>query len=204
MKKFILLFAAALFVFNANAQDKATMDSGAVSFGVIAGVNFASINGDDTDNLSSLTSFHAGVVVDIPFADMFSVQPGLVYSAQGAEYEASEGYDGKFKFDYLNVPIIVKFEVGEGFTLEAGPQIGFLMSAKDEYESPEESGEDDIKDEVKGIDFAASIGLGYTMASGLNIGARYNIGLSDLPDSDDFDVNWKNGVFQISIGYFFQ
>ena len=203
MKKLFLLLTLGAFTFTANSQTQQTRDSGAISIGVVAGVNFASINGDDTDNLSSLTGIHAGVVVDIPLGEMFSVQPGLVYSTQGAEYAESEGYDGKFKFDYINLPVIFKYEVADGFTLEAGPQVGFLMSAKDEFESPGDPGEDDIKEEVKGIDFAASIGIGYTMASGLNIGARYNLGLSDLPDSDDFDVNWKNGVFQVSLGYFF-
>jgi hypothetical protein len=206
MKKFVLLVAFALFVFNSNAQDRPTKDPYALTIGIIAGVNFASLTGDNTNNQSSLTGFHAGAVVDIPFADGFSVQPGLVYSAQGAEYEDSEedgiSYDGKFKLDYLNVPLIVKYEVADGFTLEAGPQIGFNISAKDEYESPEDSGEEDIED-FKSIDFAASVGLGYTMASGLNIGARYNIGLTELDDSDVEPENWKNGVVQISIGYFF-
>jgi len=203
MKKLILFIAVILFAFNAKAQDSPTRDTGAISVGVIAGVNFATINGDETENLSSLTGIHVGVVVDIPLSDMFSMQPGLVYSAQGAEYGDSEGYDGKFKLDYLNLPVIFKYEVADGFTLEAGPQVGFLMSATDEYESPGDSGEDDLKDEVKGIDFAASLGLGYRMESGLSIGARYNIGLSEIPDDDDFDVNWKNGVFQVSLGYFF-
>jgi hypothetical protein len=203
MKKLFLLLTLGAFTFTANSQTQQTRDSGAISIGVVAGVNFASINGDDTDNLSSLTGIHAGVVVDIPLGEMFSIQPGLVYSAQGAEYSESEGYDGKFKLDYLNLPVIFKYEVADGFTLEAGPQVGFLMSAKDEYESPGDSGEDEIDEFIKGIDFAASLGLGYRMESGLSIGARYNIGLSEFPDDEEFDVNWKNGVFQVSLGYFF-
>lgn len=44
---------------------------------------------------------------------------------------------------------MAKFYVADGFSLELGPQVGFLMSAKVEGEGESE----DIKDFVKGIDF---------------------------------------------------
>jgi hypothetical protein len=202
MKKSFLFITVFLFVFNSNAQVKQTAGD-AVSFGLKGGVNFASITGDDTDNLSGLTSFHFGALVNIPVSENFSVQPELLYSAQGAEYGMSEGYDGKFKLGYLNIPVLAKIEVTNGLSVEAGPQIGLLLSAKDEYKSPGDSGEDDIKDDVKGLDFALALGLSYTMESGLGFGARYNIGLSEIPDDPDFDVNWKNSVFALYIAYFF-
>ena len=209
MKKLFLIVALALFVFNVNAQDdeKSNKDSSAISLGIVAGVNFSTLTGDDDENLSSLTGIHAGVEADIPLSEKISFQPGLIYSCQGADYEDSEDggvlYDGKFNLSYLNVPLIIAIEFADGFTFEAGPQLGFLTSAKDEYDDGMgDSGEDDIKDFLKSTDFSASVGLGYRMESGLNIGARYNIGLSNVNDFDGAgDI--KNGVFQISIGYFF-
>tara|TARA_R110002050_G_scaffold37652_2_gene93246 strand:+ start:3956 stop:4225 length:270 start_codon:yes stop_codon:yes gene_type:complete len=81
----------------------------------------------------------------------------------------SEGYDGKYKLNYLNATVLAKFMVAEGFSLEVGPQVGFLLSAKEEYSSTGDSGTDDIKDSLKGTDFSAAIGLGYKMESGLNL-----------------------------------
>lgn len=204
MKKLILFLVMTLFVISLNSQTNQTRATEELWFGVKAGVNFASITGDDTDGLSSLTGFHVGAVVDIPVSESFSVQPELIYSAQGAEYSESDGYNGKFKFDYLNIPIVAKLAVADGLFVEAGPQIGFLLSAKDEYDliGGGESGEDDIKEFVKGTDFAVALGLSYRMQSGLSFGARYNIGLSELPEDSD-DGNWKNSVFQIYIGFYF-
>lgn len=193
MKKTILLVAVALIGFNANAQS--------VDFGVKAGVNFASVSGDDTDDLKSRTGFHFGVTAGLAVSDNFSVQSGLIYSQQGAEYEASEGYDGSYKLDYLNIPVMARFQVADGFSVEAGPQIGFLLSANEEYSSDGDSGEEDIKDFIKSTDIAVGVGVNYAMASGLNIGARYNLGVSEIFEENSGKN--QNAVFQVSIGYVF-
>ena len=190
MKKLMLLAAVAVFGFsNVNAQE--------VKFGAKAGVNFASIGGDDTDGQKSRTSFHVGGVAEIGISDTFAVQPELLYSSVGTKFD--EG-DGEIKLDYISLPIMAKYKVAEGFSLEAGPQIGFLLSAK-----AEGGGESvDVKDFVKGLDLGVGVGAGYTLDSGLNFAARYSLGLSNINDgegSDDFKN--QNNVFQISVGYFF-
>ena len=101
---------------------------------------------------------------------------------------------------------MAKFYVAEGFSIEAGPQIGFLLSAKVDWEEDGDSGTEDIKDEVKGIDFGVNLGFGYKLDSGLNFGARYNLSLTELPDTEFEEVNslnWKNGVIQAYVGFFF-
>ena len=117
MKKLFLVAAIAVFGFtSANAQE--------VNFGAKAGVNMATITGDDVDDTKSKTSFHIGAVAEIAISDKFSVQPELLYSAQGTK--ADEG-DEELKIDYINLPIIAKYYVAEGFSIEAGHQVGFLM-----------------------------------------------------------------------------
>jgi len=189
MKKLILLVAVMLFAFNVNAQG--------VDFGVKAGVNFASIGGDEADDFGSRTSFHFGVTAGIGVSDNFNVQPELVYSSQGASLDI-EGIDADIKLDYVNLPIMAQFQVADGFSIELGPQFGFLMSAKVEADGEEE----DIKDDLKGLDIGAGVGVNYAMASGLNIGARYNLGLSDINDGEG-DISNQNNVIQVSIGYRF-
>lgn len=197
MKKLILFAALAIFVIaNSNAQ---------INFGAKAGVNFATITGDDVESFDSRTAFHVGVVAEIVISETFSFQPELLYSAQGADY-SDEEFEGTFKLDYLNIPLMAKFYVGEGFSLEAGPQIGFLLSAKDEYDftgTAFKSEEEDIKEFVKDIDFGINVGVGYKLEGGLNFGARYNLGLSDANDSGDDSFTLKNSVIQAYVGYFF-
>ncbi len=192
MKKLLLIMAVVALSFSANAQG--------VEFGVKAGANFASIGGDDTEDLGSRTSFHFGVTAGIAVSDNFSVQPELVYSAQGASIDFGGGDEGDLKLDYLNLPIMAQFQVADGFSIEVGPQFGFLMSAK----ADDGDNEEDIKDDLKGLDLSAGIGVNYTMTSGLNFGARYNLGLSNVNDFEGSDdINNQNNVFQVSIGYRF-
>lgn len=195
MKKFILL-GASLLLLGSCAP---------CNFLVRGGANFGTIRGDETDDLSSRTAVFVGVGTECEVADLVAIRPELMYSQQGAEYEDSDGFDGRFKLDYLNVPVMAKLNVSDGFFVEAGPQIGFLLSAKDEYDSPT-SGEDDIKDLIKSTDFGANIGLGYQFDNGLNIGARYNLGLTninDVEDSPGFDFKNQNSVLSLGVGYKF-
>jgi len=188
MKKLLLCAAVAVFAFaNVNAQE--------VKFGAKAGVNFASIGGDDTDDVDGLTSFHVGGVAEIMFSDKFSFQPELLYSEKGFSVD-----DIDYKLNYISLPLMAKYYVAEGFSIEAGPQVGFLMSAK----ATDGDDDVDIDDVISSVDFGVGVGVGYKLDSGLNFAARYNLGLSNINDfegSDDFKN--QNNVIQLSVGYMF-
>ncbi|WAC02881.1 porin family protein [Lacinutrix neustonica] len=215
MKK--LLFTAAIAVLGfttVNAQE--------VQFGAKAGVNFATLSGDNVDGVDSKTGFHVGVVAEIMVSEKFSFQPEIMYSAQGAStsYSETQNFGGdtysyeeeeKAKLNYINLPLMGKFYVAEGFSVEAGPQIGFLISAKGEYEYSEtlngvtQSGseEEDIEN-ISSVDLGVNFGLGYKLDNGLNFGARYNLGLSNINDYEGADNNKvHNNVIQVSVGFMF-
>lgn len=114
----------------------------------------------------------------------------------------------KLKTNYLYVPIMAKYQVFDGLTLEAGPQFGFLLSAKAEVEATfggeTESDSEDVKEFMSTMDLGLGLGLGYRMTNGLFFQARYNIGLSNINDFDGADkYKQQNSVIQISVGYFF-
>ncbi|SHM70113.1 porin family protein [Polaribacter sp. KT 15] len=193
MKKVLLAVAILVAGLTANAQE--------VNFGAKAGVNFANVSGEDVEDNITRTSFNVGAVVEFEITDKFSIQPELIYSAQGAKLEEESDIDLTLKLDYLNVPVIAKFYAAEGFSLEFGPQVGFLLSAKAKAKIGGDSGETDIKDEFETVDFGLNFGAGYKLDSGLNFSARYNLGLSNVAKESESSV--KNSVFQISVGYFF-
>ena len=67
-----------------------------------------------------------------------------------------------------------------------------------------ESGTEDVKDYYKDLDFAMAAGLEYKLDMGLFFNARYNLGLSNLYDSEiDGDESIHNNVFQLSVGFMF-
>ncbi|MDI6034619.1 porin family protein [Flavobacterium sp. LB2P84] len=196
MKKIILTVVMAFTFGFVNAQEKADM-----AFGVKGGLNISTITNADVDgvNSKSLVGFHVGFFGEFMISNTFAIQPEVLYSAQGTKFEF-EGLDGDLKLDYITIPVMAKYYVADAFSLEVGPQIGFLVSAK--AKSGGES--EDVKDELKSTDVSLNFGLGYDITENFMIGARYNFGLTRLQDElfPDEDES-KNSVFQISIGYKF-
>ena len=166
-----------------------------VKFGGKAGINLATLQPDLNDP-ESRVAFHLGAVAEISILEAFSIQPELLYSAQGVKDKSDD--DEIIKLDYLTVPLLAKYYVSEGFSLEAGPQLGFLLSAKGE----DDGDSFDLKDITKSTDIGLALGLGYKMESGLNFAFRYYFG-GDVNSLDDDPDKIKNNVFQFSVGYFF-
>ena len=166
-----------------------------IQFGAKAGINLATIQPDLNDP-ATRTSFHLGGMVEISVSDKFSVQPELLYSSQGATDESDD--DEVIKLDYISLPILAKYFVVENLSLEAGPQLGYVVSAE-----VEDDGDTiDLKDDTKSTDIGFALGAGYKLENGLNFGLRYFFG-SDVNDIDEDADQFKNRVFQLSIGYFF-
>ncbi len=169
-------------------------------FGVKAGLNIAKGSGDAFEGLDSRTAGVFGVFTKVGISESIAFQPELLYSMQGGK-TTQDGVDVTLKLDYINLPLMMKFYVGEGFSLNAGPQVGFLASAKVKGEQDGNSAQGDVKELYKGMDFGLNLGMGYETEIGLGFDVRYNLGLSDIPDVDDADG--KNGVFQLTVGYTF-
>lgn len=218
MKKSILVFLTILSINQfVNAQDKVNDSANQldIKFGAKAGLNLATLSGD-LEGVSSRTSFHIGGMAEVMLNDEFAVQPELLYSSQGAKLD-----DGTLAFNYLNLPIMGKYFVSDEFTIEAGPQFGYLLSAKLKYDSEDNGGgggsinaparnakinrvaeTEDIKEDVKSFDYGLNIGASYIIENGINISLRYYLGLANGSNLDG-DGEFKNSVFQLSIGYFF-
>ena len=181
MKKILLVAVLAVLGFvSGNAQE--------VKFGAKAGLNFASVRGENSDVYDTVTAFNLGAVAEIPLSEKISFQPEVLFSGQGYSF----GNDIA-ALNYLNVPLMGKYYVTKGLSLEAGPQVGFLLSAKTDNA--------DVKNLFKKIDFGVNAGLGYKLENGLNFSARYNLGLSNI--SSVANTTNKNAVVQLSVGYFF-
>lgn len=210
MKKIILTVGAIFAMSVVNAQE--------IKYGVKAGFNSSTFTGDVAHyDVKSKAGFHVGGFVEFKITDKFSVQPELLYSAQGAKLKFSTADEFSFttekqdiKLGYLNIPIIAKYYVIPGLSIEAGPQVGFLLSAKNEFsydyyitEAYSSSGEDDIKDDSKSIDFGFNFGAGYEFTENVFVQGRYNLGLTSISEETTGESDPKNGVLQISVGYKF-
>ncbi len=195
MKKILLFVAVATLSFTA-AQSQG------VRFGAKAGVNFASVNGDDFDEADGVTGFQVGAVAKISFTELLALQPELLFSAQGYSFDSVVD-DVAVRLGYVNLPIMLDFTLAEGLSLQGGPQFGFNVVSGYKYDG------DDVEEfeEVEGIktlDLGAGIGAQYILPINLFFQARYVIGFSDVYDEvEGYQPEGKNSVISLSAGYFF-
>jgi len=171
-------------------------------FGVNAGANLANFGGTDATeaNLGAdkkvIIGPHFGVYYNAAVGDHFSVQPELGFSPQGVKLE-STGVTGKIVLNYITIGALARWNSGSGFYLGTGPQLGILMSAKTKVDGQPD---DDIKDELKGSDFAWMFRAGYDLPGGFGFYAGFNLGLSTIDDASPAD-DVKNRVIQIGVRY---
>jgi opacity protein-like surface antigen len=182
MKKIILSAVAVMAFGFTNAQS--------AKFGVKAGLNISNLTGDVSNN-SSKTGIALGASVEFKVSDKFAIQPELVYSVLGAK---DNSINENLNLDYLTIPVVAKYYVADKFSLEAGPQIGFLLSAK--------AGSTDVKSAVNSTDFGLNFGAGYDFTKNLSAGVRYTAGLSNIAKDSGSD-KVHNSNFAIALGYKF-
>lgn len=170
-----------------------TVSAQNTNIGTKIGLNSYTINNGNNSDFDSRIGIHAGLLGHIHLNDDFALQPEIVYSMQGAKSGNSE-----LKLDYINIPVLVQYMFDNGFRLQAGPQLGFLINAKAENNNSSS----DLKDQFKSLDAGLSFGVGYVHPpTGFGIDARYNFGINDISESSN--VESTNRGFQIGIFYLF-
>ena len=182
MKKVLLVVALVLTVgIAANAQFK---------FGVKAGVGFVGINDKDADMRMGAT---AGVLGQFKLGDKWAIQPEVLFNAQGSKYKG-DTQTQTWRFNYIAVPVMAQRYISEGLSIEAGPQLGILLSSKTKYGGKSYN----KKDNSETIEVALNAGVAYELTS-IPIGffARYSFGLTEVSKTSLLGEDLKNHVIQL-------
>ncbi|MFM6976520.1 MAG: porin family protein [Sphingobacteriaceae bacterium] len=181
-------------------------------FGFKAGANFSNVikSGDSDFKSHFKPGFAAGIFVDIPIAETFSFAPELVYSQKGYQSSGSflsNDYDYKVTTNFVDVPLLAKFWLSEGFNFSIGPQVSFLTSTTESFKSGSEEFRNTIEEKNKNLKkslFGGVVGFGYELGNSLGLHARYALdfqknnadGTSEVPE-------YKNQVIQLGLTYQF-
>lgn len=189
MKAFFLgIFAAILFAGSVNAQH--------VNFGIKGGLNAYTFADGNKTNYGAKIGFHAGALAHIHLTDQFGLQPEVLFSTQGANYEGTNS-STKFSLNYINVPVLFQYMFKMGFRVQAGPQLGILLSAKSETAGTKS----DIKNNFKPLDLGVAIGASYVhVPTGFGVDARVNLGLSQISAISTGPNTWNRGL-QVGVFY---
>lgn len=219
-KVFAFIAACLLGTIVSQAQNT-TVAAGGTTFGIRAGVNFQNLNGkvlgEDLDNKLK-TGFHIGVNAEIPIADEFYIQPGLLFSTKGAKSDNDD--DDKININYLELPVnfLYKPVLGTGkLLLGFGPYAGYAIGGK----LKSDAGDVDLEFEselplaeagkygytYRRFDFGANLLAGYEFNNKLSFQLNAQLGLTNISPEvsglDKDDNKTKNTGFGVSVGYRF-
>lgn len=197
MKKLLLFIVLSIITVNAtNAQD--------FRFGAKAGLNLSTFTGDAFTGFDTRASFHIGALVELPLSEKFSIQPELLYSEKGSDLDDFFLFQFKANLNYIDIPVMAKYYVIEGLSIELGPVASILVKA----EGSDKGVVKDVSDLYKTFDFGIGIGASYRLPMDVFFSLRFVKGVLDANERDsldDYSSDFKvqNNVFQISAGYSF-
>jgi len=168
-----------------------------------AGAQRSSIVGE-SDSWTGAFGFQGGLaynVFDRPLRRI-SVQAEANISMLGANYEDDWGdgpVNGLTRLTYANLPLVLRYQMDNGFFGEAGIQPGLLLSAKDKL-----NGESyDYSDWVNKFDFGIPLGVGYMVNNNFRIGLRAIPGITNINSGDNNISKDRNLVVAIRGTYSF-
>lgn len=198
-----------------------------ISGGIKAGVNTTSWGGDAVQSFSEAlnstsalkkeikTGFHLGGFMNIPLSQHFAIEPGLYYSTKGMTVEQTISTNSFLNLraditnesHYLDLPVVAKVTLGQGFQIFAGPQVSYLLANKVRGEAGllgfSFEQEVDWESGLREFDFGLTGGIGYQFLNGIQLSAGYDHGLTTLDaGKSNFDV--YNRAVKFSVGYVFK
>lgn len=155
-----------------------------------------------SEEYTSRFGFGIGGVLDRPLTGQFDLHLEPMYLQKGTTIE-EDGEDIAFKFAYLELPVMVRYNFQtSGNTMPyamAGPNLGYLLGAKYEVDGSEF----DAKDQIKSVDFGIGIGGGAKIPKDnlLFFGeARYVLGIANVNDDESDGTTVKHRGLQIVFG----
>lgn len=203
MKKIFIMAIALLSAGIAHAQstDKP------IALGVKAGVNFSNIIKDDGNNnfnTDYLTGYHAGITLDIKLLDNLAFTPEALYSTKGYKSSSTFG-DFTQTTHFIDIPILASIKLGGGLNLVAGPQVSFLMSTTNTFDSgfgtAEQKIVEDDSDRFRKSLVGGLIGFRYDFSNKVGLNGRYVLDFQKNNENGTTQTpEFKNQVFQLGLG----
>lgn len=176
-----------------------------VRYGIRAGLNYSNLNFSDVstapENPLETTwkpGFVGGFYMVVPLAGSFLIQPEYLYSQTGGKAESSNLY---YSLSYLSLPVFLRWEAIERFSIIAGPQFDLLIDARQKNkENPK------ITSETESRSVGVTGGIEWDINNNFGIGVRYFETMHELwiPITDAQRLEFKHQLFQASLFYNFQ
>ena len=171
----------------------------AQELGIKGGVNIPTSDAVIGNNLqqSGASGYHVGIFAKFKFA-FLGISPELQYSFQTIDFN-DININKNQESAYLDLPIMLRFYLPLGLNFQLGPQFSYLISANQSILSNDIK--EDIKDQLLNSNISINVGIGWDLPLGLDVYARYSIGISDVNDPASASTAIQNSMIQISLAY---
>lgn len=168
-----------------------------LKFGIKGGADLHKISGQAFKSQFAF-GYHLGVFAEVKLTSKFGIQPEIYFSQ--TDLDTSDRFSSITQFSnvthskltYLNVPVLLNYKIIKPLSLQAGPQLGFLL---DKTSGLRSNGNDILESGDFGMAFGFQLHIPKVRVYG-----RYFIGLNNIRDLGMGD-SWKNQAVHIGIGY---
>jgi hypothetical protein len=185
--------------------------------GINAGIDFASVSTNTSDDLSSKMGFSGGGFFGVDLAKMFRIQLNAQYVQKGTSFsELDIDFDINLNYIELLLPLTLLIPIEDSPItprLYAGPSVAFETTCKlkASFEGDSVAADcvnEDVETDIqtKSTDFGVFFGGGVDFAVGsgeITLDVLYNLGLANVSDISVEDIEFKNRNLQILLGYAF-
>ena len=213
-----------------------TLSAQGIGFGIKGGVNMAKFTGDDADiedlvvdvisDLNTDQEFIygplGGAFVTFNLSDRLAIQTEFLYTVKGGSYEIGGSYtelgipvsiDGSldFKMNWLDIPILVVFNLNDRIKIFGGPYLELFLNGKmdmdltfsftyegQEFSESESESEDFESEDITSPGYGVIFGGAFMLGNNLEAEARYALGLTSFDEVDDV----INSGIQILLNYY--
>jgi len=181
-----------------------------VDLGVKAGLNYFNITRAFTET-NPEAGFHAGIFGEVNLSEL-TIRSELTFNRQ--TYSLTQNvimrpgnvtvpFDQKNSISFVSVPILVKTKAFKWISIETGVQTEFLAQAKATTTNLS-NGDESVNiytDGLNTVTFSGVLGISMKLPQNLEVGARYNLGISNILSGENGSVEMYNRAVQFSVGY---
>lgn len=155
------------------------------SAGIKGGVNLSNLYTDDAEKEKMLLGLNIGLFAKVPIARYIAIQPELYFITKGAEITYNNPFvagTGRFRYNYIEMPILLVINVNENFNIHGGPYAAYMVSGdvKNQTSNSVFDFENNINtDDYNRFDVGVAAGAGIDIGA-VGLGARYSYGINKV------------------------
>lgn len=175
-----------------------------VHYGIKGGLNISDVVMNDVidayaeDDFNLKAGFHGGVFAGMKLNETWGAWGEIQYSIKGVRAAGTN-----INLHYITVPLLFKYFITENFRAEAGPELGYMVTARSKYGNASGVWNNNL-------DIGLDAGIEYQATATISLGLRFNAGMLSVIDAQyrdsngqptDDKVKYQNRVLQLSLSF---